>query len=100
MTHRGRIGLAYGFVSLLLALTSFSALAETRAVGEADIWSMIIRDSIVSYARSCPCPYSADRSGRRCGDRSAYTRFGTRSLMCYPQDIPDEANARYRERNQ
>ena len=100
MTHRGRIGLAYGFASLLLALTSFSALAETRAVGEADIWSMIIRDSIVSYPRSCPCPYSADRSGRRCGDRSAYTRSSATALMCYPRDIPDEEIARYRERYQ
>ena len=98
MTHRGRIGLAYGFVSLLLTLTSFSASAETRAVSEADIWSMIIRDSIVSYAHSCPCPYSADRSGRRCGDRSAYTRLGAAALMCYPQDIPDAEIARYRER--
>jgi hypothetical protein len=100
MTHRGRIGLAYGFVSLLLALTSFSALAEKRAVNEADIWTMIIHDSIVSYPRSCPCPYSADRSGRRCGDRSAYTRSGATALICYPQDIPDEQITRYRERYQ
>ena len=100
MTHRGRIGLSYGFVSLLLMLTSLSALAETRAVSEADIWSMIIRDSIVSYARGCPCPYSADRSGRRCGDRSAYARHGATVLMCYPQDIPDAEIARYRERYQ
>lgn len=100
MTHRGRIGLAYGFASLLLALTSLSALAQRPTVSEADIWTMIIRASIVSYPHSCPCPYSADRSGRRCGDRSAYTRSGETALMCYPQDIPDEEIARYRERYQ
>ena len=100
MTHRRRIGLASGLVGLLLALTSFASVAEQRAVGEADIWSMIIRDSIVSYARNCPCPYSADRAGRRCGDRSAYTRSGATAIMCYPQDIPDTEIARYRERYQ
>jgi hypothetical protein len=36
---------------------------------------------------SCDCPYDRDSRGRRCGDRSAYSRPGGRSPVCY---VPTE----------
>lgn len=47
----------------------------------------IIRNSIARYPGSCPCPYSRDRAGRRCGGRSAYSRPGGYSPICYDGDI-------------
>lgn len=36
-----------------------------------------------SYSGNCPCPYSIDASGKRCGARSAYSRSGGASPQCY-----------------
>lgn len=49
----------------------------------------IITESIARFPGKCPCPYSTDQSGRRCGARSAYARPGGRSPMCYESDVPD-----------
>jgi hypothetical protein len=46
-----------------------------------------IRQSIAAYPGSCPCPYSTDRAGRRCGARSAYNRPGGRAPLCYASDL-------------
>ena len=109
MKHHGWIRLACAFVicAWMLAMPSLSATAEeqqqddqSRYLSEADLWRMIIRDSINAYPHLCPCPYSPNRAGKACGDRSGYSRFNNGSLLCYPQDIPDETIARYRERMQ
>ncbi len=34
----------------------------------------IIAESVASYPGTCACPYSTDRRGRRCGNRSAYSK--------------------------
>ena len=49
----------------------------------------IIRQSINSYPGSCPCPYNVDRGGRRCGKRSAWSRPGGYSPICYDSDVSD-----------
>jgi len=36
----------------------------------------IVAFSIGNYSGSCACPYSADRGGRRCGSRTAYSKPG------------------------
>ena len=36
-----------------------------------------------SYTGNCPCPYSRDAAGNICGARSAYTRTGGASPVCY-----------------
>jgi hypothetical protein len=91
--------LGYGIV---LAITAFASLAQPppRQVTDIELWKMIIRDSIAAYPRSCPCPYSADRLGQPCGDRSAYFRATSAAPVCYPQDIPEPQLARYREKFQ
>jgi hypothetical protein len=38
---------------------------------------------------SCDCPYDYTSSGSRCGDRSAYSRPGGRSPICYVQADED-----------
>ena len=46
-----------------------------------------IRQSIAAYSGSCPCPYSVDRGGRRCGGRSAYSKPGGAAPLCYASDV-------------
>lgn len=73
--------LAFFVLGLAIAVTP--ALAQT----DAEIKSQIIRQSIASYAGSCPCPYSVMRNGRSCGGRSAYSRPGGYAPLCYPRDV-------------
>ncbi len=65
---------------------------------DAEVRQQMIARSIEAYSGSCPCPDSRDRAGRRCGGRSAYSRPGGASPLCYARDITDEAVVEYRER--
>lgn len=71
------------------------------SIGQAtddEIRDYLVARSIAGYSGSCPCPYNRDRAGRRCGGRSAYSRPGGRSPLCYARDISDELVRRTRER--
>lgn len=72
-------------LALISSQFAFSADPIADAIREA-----IIDQSINSYQGSCPCPFNMDRSGRRCGKRSAYTRTGGFATICYKDDISDE----------
>ena len=65
--------------------------------GVADIKQKIIQSSISSYRGNCPCPYNTDRAGRRCGRRSAYSRPGGASPICYESDVTDKMVENYRQ---
>ena len=68
---------------LILCFVSFEAYAQNND----EIKQKIIERSIRNYSGSCPCPYNIDRAGRRCGKRSAYSRPGGASPICYPEDV-------------
>lgn len=85
--------------ALVLAVAS-AHIAEASEFTDEQIRQILIRDSIASYSGNCPCPYNADRAGRRCGKRSAYSRPGGYAPLCYPQDVTDEMVARYRRQHQ
>ncbi|MGE0682430.1 MAG: hypothetical protein AB7P69_16210 [Candidatus Binatia bacterium] len=55
-----------------------------------EIKQQLIQQSIAQYPGNCPCPYNTDRAGRRCGGRSAYSRAGGYSPLCYPRDVTQE----------
>jgi len=72
---------------LLLGVgTSWGQTAKAPKT-DAQVKQEIIRESIASYAGSCPCPYNSDRAGRSCGRRSAYSRPGGASPVCYDGDV-------------
>ena len=87
-----------------------SLAGSSRAIGalpcsssgrtDAQIRQLLINQSIARYSGSCPCPYNTDRGGRRCGGRSAYSRPGGASPLCYPTDVGDGAVEAYRERTE
>ena len=63
---------------------------------DAEIKREIIRQSLASYTGNCPCPYNSDRAGRSCGRRSAYSRPGGASPVCYEQDVTQNMLDAYR----
>jgi hypothetical protein len=67
---------------------------------DAEIKKAIINDSIASYRGNCPCPYNTDRAGRRCGGRSAYSRPGGASPICYAKDVTQKMVDDYRKRTE
>lgn len=71
----------------IAAATIGLACSAASAQSDAQIRQRIIRESIASYAGSCPCPYSVMRNGRSCGRRSAYSRPGGYAPICYAGDI-------------
>lgn len=58
----------------------------------------IIAESLDSYPSSCACPYSRDRAGRRCGKRSAYSKPGGYSPVCFPGDVSKAMIEAFRSR--
>lgn len=61
--------------------------APAPAFDRAQVLQAIIAESIASYSGSCPCPYNTDRAGHSCGRRSAYSKPGGASPICYEQDV-------------
>jgi hypothetical protein len=70
-------------------LVTLLPLMATSAFGLSteQIKQQIIQESLANYPGNCPCPYNTTRNGRSCGARSAYSRPGGYSPICYPQDV-------------
>lgn len=81
--------------AIVLAISTQPAFAKES---DAQIKRYIIEESLASYPGNCPCPYNADRAGRSCGRRSAYTRPGGYAPKCYPSDVSAAEVAVYRAR--
>jgi hypothetical protein len=66
-----------------------SVVADTCPT-DTEIRQQLVAELLRNYDGNCPCPYNVDRAGRQCGVRSAYSRPGGRSPMCYVHEVPDE----------
>lgn len=84
---------------LLLTCLMGSTLVHAKepAPSDADVRKAIIQESIAAYPGPCACPYSSARNGSRCGRRSAYSRPGGYSPLCYDRDVSDEQVKAYRQ---
>lgn len=91
------------FIStLMLFLVMSPAFSQSQgsvSLTIEQVKQQIIRESITVYPGNCPCPYNRDRAGRSCGRRSAYSKPGGYSPLCYPSDISDEMVMAWRARN-
>ena len=61
-----------------------------KDASDAEIRAFLVELSIASYSGNCPCPNFTDRAGRKCGARSAYSRPGGATVLCYPSDVSAE----------
>ncbi|APO56366.1 hypothetical protein ACVILJ_006214 [Bradyrhizobium diazoefficiens] len=67
----------------------------------AAIAALIVAESRRAYhtgGRPCACPDDRMRNGRACGGRSAYSRPGGATPLCYAGDVTDAMIKTYRER--
>jgi hypothetical protein len=89
------------FISVIIYLsmvgTACAEVTTDRPVNDEQIKHAIIQDSISSYPGNCPCPYNTARNGSRCGGRSAYSRAGGYSPLCYARDVTQEMVATYKQ---
>ena len=83
----------------LLFVILVSMVGLVQAATNNEIKQELIRQSISSYSGSCPCPYNVTRNGSRCGGRSAYSRPGGYSPLCYPSDVTNDMIMKYRNQN-
>jgi SH3-like domain-containing protein len=73
-------------------------VAAKPQISDATIIEQIIAQSIANYSGNCPCPFNTDRAGRRCGKRSAYSRPGGASPICFVGDVTPDMIASFRNR--
>lgn len=84
-----------------MALLAFAVypVSEAKPLTDAQIRQHLIQESIDSYPGNCPCPYNTARNGSSCGRRSAYSRGGGYSPLCYPKDVTAQMIKEYRQQH-
>ena len=86
------------FFTFLFFFLSLSVFAQSESeLSKAKV--KMIQESISRYVGNCPCPYNSMRNGRACGRRSAYSRPGGESPLCYETDISNEEAKRWLKGN-
>lgn len=81
---------------IAVALALVVSPAAASQVSDAEIRQAIIKDSIAQYPGPCACPYNSARNGSSCGRRSAYSRPGGYSPLCYSRDVSQQMVDAYR----
>lgn len=93
----------------LIASTLFAAtfifssglvLAKSGKLTDDQVKQRIIDDSISAYPGSCACPFNSARNGSSCGRRSAWSRAGGYSPVCYKREVTKEMLNTWRKQNQ
>jgi hypothetical protein len=68
-----------------------------NAITDSQIKEILIKESINNYSGNCPCPYNRCSNGSRCGGRSAWSRGGGYSPLCFPDDVTPQMIKQYRQ---
>ncbi|PWK52833.1 hypothetical protein [Pleionea mediterranea] len=87
---------------LIIATLIFSSLATTPVfskdtLSDKEVIDILIKKSIRAYSGNCPCPFNVDRAGRRCGKRSAWSKPGGATPLCYESDVSKQMIKNYRK---
>lgn len=91
-------------ILVLLSAASLSAIdiaiAKTNGLSDSQIKQKIIEESIADYPGTCACPFNQARNGSSCGKRSAWSKAGGYSPICYKDEVTDDMIKEWREANQ
>ena len=87
-------------IFLLVVTPCFSSGEDHKRLSDDAIAQILINESLSHYSGNCPCPYNYASNGSSCGRRSAYSRRGGASPLCYKTDVPKEMIDRWRANNQ
>jgi hypothetical protein len=88
MRHHRHITLVLAF----LAIFATDRAVARQQLDDSQIRQQVIQESVGAYLATghpCACPYNSARNGSSCGGRSAYSRPGGASPLCYPADVTD-----------
>lgn len=103
MPVENRIMKCRSFLFVLLAFffvfPSATTFAKQPKVSDNEVKQLIIEESIASYPGTCACPYNRARNGSSCGRRSAWSKAGGYSPICYKDEVTKEMIKDWRERN-
>lgn len=69
---------------------------KTSEPSDDEIRNLMIRTSIARYPGPCACPFNRASDGSRCGRRSAYSKPGGYSPLCYGADVSERMIEDYR----
>lgn len=97
----GTMKRTFASIICLILLSASAAIADERqntGPSDEEIAQILIQQSINTYSGRCPCPYNRASNGSRCGKRSAYSKPGGASPLCYPSDVSQAQIERYRKR--
>jgi hypothetical protein len=86
---------------VLVFLVVLFELSASYAESNSDqqIVQNIINESIANYSGRCPCPYNRASNGSSCGKRSAYSRAGGYSPLCYDSDVTSAMISSYKHKH-
>ncbi|HCB0372893.1 TPA: hypothetical protein MYM55_000316 [Klebsiella pneumoniae] len=90
-------------ISVLAAAFVFvsdMAIAKSNQLTDDQVKQRIIDDSIASYPGTCACPFNTARNGSSCGRRSAWSKAGGYSPICYKKEVSKEKIKEWRQQNQ
>ena len=87
-------------LAALILGASVIAPAYAKELTDAEVKARLVLESQSVYSGNCPCPYSTMRNGRSCGGRSAYSRPGGATLLCYPADVTDQMVKDWRKKKE
>ncbi|MCS6267421.1 MAG: hypothetical protein H2174_07625 [Vampirovibrio sp.] len=87
------------FVKKLVVAVLFCTLLVPNAFALTDsqIKQRLVSQSINNYSGNCACPYNTARNGSSCGRRSAYSRDGGETPLCYASDVSTSMVRQYRK---
>lgn len=71
---------------------------EAERLSDSQIRDRIVAESKAAYSGNCPCPENLDRAGRKCGARSAWSKPGGQTPICYAKEVSEEQVRQYRQR--
>ena len=81
----------------IIALLVFAVAPLHAKEDLATVKQRMMIESLSQYQGNCPCPYNYASNGSHCGARSAYTKRGGTSPLCYPSDITDEQSIEWQQ---
>ncbi|MBE3488468.1 hypothetical protein IM284_00435 [Enterobacter cloacae complex sp. P12RS] len=76
-----------------------NAVAKANALSDTQVKNEIIAESIADYPGVCACPFNQARNGSSCGRRSAWSKAGGYSPICYQNEVTAEMIKEWQERN-
>lgn len=85
-------------LSALLVPLLFNNIATAKGImSDEQVKQAIIDESIASYPGTCACPFNRARNGSSCGGRSAWSKAGGYSPICYKKEVTKDMVKQWRE---